>query len=338
MFALLSLVGLAVAGTAFVSIPSLLEAKGTPSDDDETLENGIDDQEDPAEGLLSVILVEGEGSDAEDLSQTDPIDTNTPSAELSLVDRIFSDLDDTLIMDSDVSSSVDSKTGDVVSIGGKGNDIINGLKGGDYLDGGDGDDTLAGDEGDDQMHGGAGDDQISGDEGDDLVLGHLGDDTLDGGIGADEMHGGTGADDVYGGDGDDIISGGYGNDTLIGGAGRDNIQGSDGDDVVDGATGENIAEKDYLNGSEGNDTLIGNNSDVMSGGTGADQFEIVNGTVEIMDFDDDDVLVLHYDGSAPALTTETSANSTTLLADGAPVATLYGLTEFDVSTVQLIAA
>jgi Ca2+-binding RTX toxin-like protein len=79
------------------------------------------------------------------------------------------------------------------------------------------------------------------------------------------------------------------------------MQGSEGNDVLDGVTGEDIAEKDYLNGSGGQDTLIGNDGDFMSGGADADRFEITGGTVSIMDYADDDLLVLNYEGIAPDL-------------------------------------
>ena len=93
--------------------------------------------------------------------------------------------------------------------------------------------------------------------------------------------------------------GGHGDDTLIGGAGNDNLQGSEGDDVIDGASGEDVAEKDYLNGSAGRDTLIGNDGDVMSGGEDSDRFEVDSGTVSIMDYTDDDVLVLNLRALRP---------------------------------------
>lgn len=114
------------------------------------------------------------------------------------------------------------------------------------------------------------------------------------------------------------------------------LQGSEGDDVIDGATGEDVAERDYLNGSEGRDHLIGNDGDVMSGGEDADTFEIVDGLVSIMDYAPDDVLVLNYNGVAPVLSTDVTPTGLTLFADGSPVASLFGVTEFDVSDVRLV--
>ncbi|SMX42157.1 calcium-binding protein [Octadecabacter ascidiaceicola] len=222
--------------------------------------------------------------------------------------------------------------------GGDGADLAEGQGGGDYLDGRGGDDTLQGDDGDDHIHGGAGDDDVAGDDGDDFVYGYIGDDDMTGGTGDDSLIAGDGADTLDGGAGDDTLLGGHGDDTLIGGAGNDNIQGSEGDDVIDGVTGEDVAEKDYLNGSAGRDTLIGNDGDVMSGGADRDRFEIDSGTVSIMDYADDDVLVLKFDGTPPELTTQTTTDGTMLFADGAPVASLYGVTSFDINSVQLIAS
>jgi Ca2+-binding RTX toxin-like protein len=193
--------------------------------------------------------------------------------------------------------------------GNDGDDIAAGQSSHDYLDGRGGDDTLWGGDGDDHVHGGAGDDTVSGDGGDDLVYGYIGD---------NDMSGGTGDDKLHAGDGDDVINGGSGNDELLGGHGED------------------IAEKNYLNGSDGQETLIGNDGDVMSGGADADRFEITGGTVSIMDYADDDLLVLNYEGNVPELTTQSTADGTILLANGAPVASLYGVTAFDVGTVQLV--
>lgn len=263
----------------------------------------------------------------------------TPDADESFetvsIETVINATDD---IDNDTSDSLIAETGDGYDefYGGDGNDIADGQGSHDYLNGRSGNDTLSGGDGDDHLHGGEDDDVLSGDEGDDLVYGYVGDDDMSGGAGDDEMTGGDGNDHIYGGDGNDELLGGHGADTLIGGAGRDMIQGSEGDDVIDGVTGETTAERDYLNGSEGQDRLIGNDGDVMSGGADSDQFEITSGTVSIMDYTDEDVLILNYEDDAPDLTTQTTDNGIMLLANGTPVAALYGLTSFDVSTVQLV--
>jgi Ca2+-binding RTX toxin-like protein len=275
MLALLGLIGIAVAGTAFVNLSSSDDSGSAAADD------------------------AFEDTDTEELA-----DTNSD---------IFQFLDDTVdVPDPEIDlDPVIETVRNLISEGTDGDDILNGLAGNDYLEGGAGHDVLTGGEGADHIHGGSGNDSATGDDGDDLLSG---------------------------GDGDDKLSGGYGDDTLIGGAGHDNIQGSDGDDIIDGVSGEDVAEKDYLNGSEGDDILIGNNGDVMSGRSGADRFEITDGAVSIMDYTGDDLLVLSYEGDAPVLTTEVTQDGMTLLANGEPVASLFGITSFDVTTVQLVAA
>jgi Ca2+-binding RTX toxin-like protein len=292
MLAIIGLLGLAVAGTAFVGFPTLSGGSDTDplgatddaapqTNDLETTDIGgfLDIDEDAERGLI------------DDLAVTDIADNTTDQ-------EAFADL-------------VRAETVDLYNefFGNDGDDIAAGQSSHDYLDGRGGDDTLWGGDGDDHVHGGAGDDTVSGDGGDDLVYGYIGD---------NDMSGGTGDDKLHAGDGDDVINGGSGNDELLGGHGED------------------IAEKNYLNGSDGQETLIGNDGDVMSGGADADRFEITGGTVSIMDYADDDLLVLNYEGNVPELTTQSTADGTILLANGAPVASLYGVTAFDVGTVQLV--
>lgn len=318
MLAILGLLGLAVAGTAFISLPSEGDADEGPESSGTDPSNSGSPENEATPDLLQSL----------DLGKENPTSSTT----------LLNDVTD--VMEDLVESVTETGTDGLDNmLGTDGNDELSGLQGNDYMDGGLGDDLLSGGEGADDMHGGAGNDSLAGGAGDDFVFGYIGDDALSGGEGDDDMYAGDGNDAVYGGDGDDLMSGGYGDDTLVGGAGHDNIQGSEGDDLIDGVTGEeNGAEKDYLNGSEGNDTLIGNDGDVMSGGTGEDRFEITQGVVSIMDYAEGDVIVLNYDGDAPDLTTEETDSGLTLRANGEPVATLFGLTSFDVSTVELVAS
>ena len=296
MLAILGLIGVALAGTAFVSLPTEDEQGDAPEPEDNT---------------------------DVDLQDNDLLDLVEPNSS---------------IIETDDGITAETTNGYDEFYGDDGADIADGQDGGDYLDGRGGDDTLHGDAGDDHIHGGAGNDTVAGDDGDDIVYGYIGDDEMTGGTGDDSLIAGDGDDALDGGEGNDTLLGGYGDDTLIGGAGNDNLQGSEGDDLIDGVTGEDTAEKDYLNGSEGRDTLIGNDGDVMSGGADSDRFEIDSGTVSIMDYSDEDVLVLNFEGTPPELTTQITPNGTVLFADGAPVASLYGVTSFDVGTVQLIAS
>lgn len=330
MFALLSLIGLALAGTALVGFSS---SEGGEADDTTSESHRAPDSE-----VLRIEVTDM-------LSDLDPLktpETDLPSALTESPNIPSADEAANAIADGAkdvIGPLVNLATdGADIVVGGEGDDELNGLSGDDYMNGAAGNDIMLGGNGLDQMHGGAGDDRMSGDAGDDIVLGYIGDDDLSGGDGHDKLHGGDGDDLLDGGYDDDELLGGYGDDILIGGAGRDMLQGSEGDDLIDGVTGEEGgAEKDYLNGSEGMDHLIGNDTDVMSGGEGNDTFEIANGTVSIMDFSDDDLLILRIDGPAPALTTLATATGTTLLADGLPVASLFGVNSFDVSTVQFIA-
>lgn len=88
--------------------------------------------------------------------------------------------------------------------------------------------------------------------------------TADGGAGNDVIDGSaTSVALVFtGGDGDDVLIGGSGADVLYGGGGNDKLTGNKGLDV--------------LNGGDGNDTLDDGvrdgRQDVLSGGTGADNF------------------------------------------------------------------
>ena len=319
MLAIIGLLGLAVAGTAFVGLPTLSGGSDTdPSGASDDATPQSNDTETTDVGSILDIDEDAERGPIDDLATTDLTDDTTDHDAFADLSR--------------------AESNDVYNefFGSDGDDIAAGQSSHDYLDGRGGDDTLWGGDGDDHVHGGAGDDTVSGDGGDDLVYGYIGDDDMSGGTGDDKLHAGDGDDVIKGGSGNDELLGGHGDDTLIGGAGTDNMQGSEGNDVLDGVTGEDIAEKDYLNGSDGQDTLIGNDGDVMSGGADADRFEITGGTVSIMDYADDDLLVLNYEGNVPELTTQSTADGTILLANGAPVASLYGVTTFDVGTVQLV--
>lgn len=89
--------------------------------------------------------------------------------------------------------------------------------------GGEGNDMLNGTTGDDNIDGSGGDDQLNGLGGNDTLTGGLGNDTLDGGDGNDLIFGGAGNDSLLGGAGNDTIDAGAGNDTIDGGADADRV-------------------------------------------------------------------------------------------------------------------
>jgi Ca2+-binding RTX toxin-like protein len=119
------------------------------------------------------------------------------------------------------------------TVGGDGNDIINGGEGDDWVRYSDSPagvtiDLSAGVTSDDGRGGSdvlisverafgskAGDDTITGDNGDNVLSGLGGNDTLYGLGGNDRLLGGFGDDSIYGGDGDDRLEGDPGTDTCI---------------------------------------------------------------------------------------------------------------------------
>ncbi|MEM9154616.1 MAG: M10 family metallopeptidase [Cyanobacteria bacterium P01_F01_bin.33] len=115
--------------------------------------------------------------------------------------------------------------------------------------------TLEGHDGSDDLRGGMNDDVLEGGSGNDSLRGYFEDDTLQGGIGDDYLNGEIGNDELLGGDGRDTLIGGIGNDVMVGGDGNDILTG------VQVFTGDHI-----FNGID--------SQDVMTGGAGADRFDL----------------------------------------------------------------
>ncbi|BAU42034.1 calcium-binding protein [Leptolyngbya sp. O-77] len=164
------------------------------------------------------------------------------------------------------------------------NNVINGNIGNNFLFGLAGNDNLNGGDGNDYLHGGAGNDNMNGGLGDDTyIVDSLGDVAAEvaGGIdlviasvshtlsvnlenltltGAANLNGtGNFRDNVIvGNSGNNVLSGLGGNDTIVGGAGSDTLLGGDGNDRLRGGT-------TALNAGE---------RDIMTGGVGADTFEL----------------------------------------------------------------
>lgn len=150
--------------------------------------------------------------------------------------------------------------------GAKETDHIFGLAGNDFLAGGEGNDYLYGSEGDDRLYGDA--------SGTSLEVG--GNDYLFGGDGNDHLRGQSGEDRLFGDDGNDILYGGFGNDKLFGGKGNDFLVGAG----INGYYGEPY--------SRGRGEI-----DILTGGTGADKFQIGQPSVRATqgggaDYDDGD--------------------------------------------------
>lgn len=196
----------------------------------------------------------------------------------------------------------------------------------------------------DLLQGGAGNDRFVGDAGDDLLIGAAGDDTLLGGDGADSLHGG---------DGDDFLRGGAGDDLIVGGDGADDIRSDTGDDRIISAgildvpayetalnaatpiTGIDVPldprpDADMDTGDEvdagyGDDHVTFGSDDTVTGGAGADLFELGDwvrpgAPATVTDFDpDEDVIAYSFAGPEPVITTTIAADGTaTVFADGEP--------------------
>jgi Ca2+-binding RTX toxin-like protein len=165
-----------------------------------------------------------------------------------------------------------------------GNDTLIGSKGTDTVWGGDGNDTLAGSQGNDEMHGGAGNDlvfigvyedsdRIFLDDGNDMLDGGSAGSAFygEGGAGNDRMFAGVGDDTMFGGADDDLMLGGAGNDSLDGETGNDSIRGEEGDDTLIGGAGS-----DTLSGDDDRDVIHGGAGDIVDGGEGGDDYDVLD--------------------------------------------------------------
>jgi Ca2+-binding RTX toxin-like protein len=198
-------------------------------------------------------------------------------------------------------------SGQVMLLGGEGNDTLRGGSGDDFLDGGLGTDFLTGGGGNDEILGGGTGDTLEGGPGDDILRGSDdGADLISSGAERDRLFGNAGNDTLQGGPDDDIIEGGPGDDTiasdggsdlLLGGAGHDilyghNASGSDDDLSVDylyGDFGTNGNEagsgRDQLFGQGGNDLLYGEGEDdLIQASSGVGVTEASGGLSNLVDF------------------------------------------------------
>ena len=166
-----------------------------------------------------------------------------------------------------------------MTIGGGGNDLLNGDAGDDVFL------VFGADDGFDRLSGGSGFDQVIGGDGDDVIgfSSYFGEDTveeIDGGGGENVIQSDifrssldfsetilTNISRIEGGSGRDTITGSTGNDSIFGGDGNDNLFGGDGGDLLDAGNGA-----DRLFGDAGDDRLIVENDDflLIDGGANID--------------------------------------------------------------------
>ena len=303
MLALLGLLGAAMGGLMFIDIDGSEEEPGPP-----------DAQDDPtvAPDGLSQLL---DSSPADQI-----IDTEAEITQISATDPVDLEPADTAPATEDDGSDPSGEP----EADADGEDPFYPM---DYLE----------DEGDfDDLRDGP--NLIVGTRGDDVLKGYMGDDTLIGGAGDDTLTAGDGNDVLLGDGGNDTLEGGFGDDLLVGGDGEDLLMGGWDDDVLHGR--DEDESFDYLNGGEGDDVLIGGRGDNLNGGTGADLFDIeidFDGTID--DFEAEDRLQITYEGDTPPeLETVADERGLTLIADGERVAFFRGLSELDLSRVELRAA
>ncbi|OJI92118.1 hemolysin type calcium-binding protein [Planktotalea frisia] len=153
------------------------------------------------------------------------------------------------------------------------------------------------------------------------------------------------SDTIDGEAGDDTIDGRLGDDTIEGGLGVDQISGGEGADVLFGGTinSQDDGAADTLLGGEGDDRLNLENTDVATGGAGADTFVRLATMSEralVTDFDtsEDVVVVEHQSDEPPTLERQTIATDGVILelSDGSRIE-LAGLTEaVDASLISFV--
>jgi Ca2+-binding RTX toxin-like protein len=197
--------------------------------------------------------------------------TNFTAASVASVTFTGDTGNDRFINRTALPSTADGGEGNDRLLGGSATDNFTGGNGNDYLNGNGGADTLHGDAGEDILV--AGLDRLVntliGGTGSDRLFGSFGNDLLTAGTGG-SLEQDTGTNWVFGSLGDDTLTGGAGIDYLSGGLGKDTLTGGDGNDRLYGGLGA-----DVLNGGAGDDFLDGgfdNAVDVLTGGTGADNF------------------------------------------------------------------
>lgn len=326
---LMGLFGLVAAGLFADSLMSSSHDEGADAD-------GADDAEQPE-------IDNGEG----DLTDYTDDNGTGPSVDPALLRLDGTDGDD-ILGGTGADEAIYAGAGIDQIEGGAGDDRLFAADGDDHAAGGLGDDWLEGGFGNDSLHGEDGADRLAGDAGDDALFGHNGADTLDGGEGNDTLLGGDGDDRLSDAAGDDWLSGGFGDDWLSAGAGADTLDGNEGNDTLDGSiAGADEQGVDFLNGGDGDDVIALGNSDIATGGAGADTFALSdwldNGDqmARIMDYvPADDQLVVVFDAEAhpnPQVTVEPveGTEDVTVLLNGVPLAVVQDAAGLEAQTIRL---
>jgi hypothetical protein len=167
-----------------------------------------------------------------------------------------------------------------------GNDTLSGLKGNDRLVGGTGIDSLSGGDGNDQLIGGLGADTMSGGAGFDYASYQISNTGIVASLANSKSNTGEAAGDRY-----SLIEGLTGSafeDKLTGDSARNIIKGMAGTDDLNGEAG-----KDSLYGGKGNDRLNGGaGDDSLIGGSGRDIFFFGPGKDAVLDWSEEDSLVI----------------------------------------------
>ena len=139
-------------------------------------------------------------------------------------------------------------------------------------------------------------------------------------------------DSLVGGLGDDVLIGALGADTLSGGDGADSLFGSS-DTTIDPANAVEDTDADVIDGGAGADFLFFGENDTVTGGEGADQFNLSNGvegSVTITDFDpvEDSLLIQSIPVDGVAVTSqEVDGDALVVTLSTGAVITLQGLTQ-----------
>jgi len=182
----------------------------------------------------------------------------------------------------------------------------------------------------------AGDDQISGDAGDDEIFLRDGDDKSF----LDADNDGLPDDPVSGALGDDLIRGGDGDDILIDGEGSNEVFGDLKADFIDVTENDPEATDapDTAYGGFGSDTLIGDDGDILYGGSNTDAFFVENDTttddpVTIADYQLNETITLQIPSDATVTeataVADESGTALNVLLDGQVVLIVEGLTNVD---------